>query len=101
MKEPNKSTSIGGEQEIGAIPFNTAVISPIVLAQPYEGGSEGDMELPEQYNDEDDYESTAAEKEESSLTSESAETQERPSPNAGEYVTRSGRVLDHKRDYSM
>jgi hypothetical protein len=62
-KEPNKSTHIGGEQETGVIPFNTEVISPIDLAQSYEGGSEGDMELPAHYNDKDEDES-AEEKDE-------------------------------------
>jgi hypothetical protein len=30
------------------------MISPIALSQPYEGGSEGDMEHPEQTEDEND-----------------------------------------------
>ncbi len=42
---------MSGEQELGNSPFSTKVISPIVLSQPYEGGSEGDMNLPEQQLD--------------------------------------------------
>jgi hypothetical protein len=91
-KEPNNSSHIGGEQETGVIPFNTEVISPIFLSQSYEGGSEGDMQLPEQYNDEDNEDESAGEEDEGSPTSESADTQETTSPNAEGYVTRSGRI---------
>ncbi len=77
MKEPNKTINIGSEQEMGAIPLNAEVKSPVVLAQPYEGGSEKAMESPDQYNDEEVYE-TADEEEEETPRSESAETQETP-----------------------
>ncbi len=87
VKEPSRSTQIGGEQETGVILFNTEMISPLVLAQPYERGSEGDMILPEQYNDEDE----SADEEEESPNSDTADMRE-ASPNAGEYVTRSGRI---------
>ncbi len=49
------------------------------------------MELPDQCNDEEVYE-TAEEEEEESPANESAELQETPSLKPGEYVTRSGRV---------
>jgi hypothetical protein len=53
VKETSRSTQTEGEQETVVIPFNTEMISPNVLAQLYEGGFEGDIELSEQYNDED------------------------------------------------
>jgi hypothetical protein len=68
------------------------MISPIVLAQPYEGGSEGDMEQSEQYNDEDNNDESADEEEEGTQNEETADTREVTSPNAGDYVTRSGRI---------
>ncbi len=91
VKEPSRSTQIEVEQETGVIPFNTEMISPIPLAHPYGGGSEGDTELPEQYNDEENNES-ADEEDEDSPNSETAVTREATSPNAGEYVTRSKRI---------
>ncbi len=36
------------EQELGNLPFSTEAISPIVLSQLYGGGSEGDMDVPDQ-----------------------------------------------------
>jgi hypothetical protein len=57
-KEPGHSTNMDDAQELGNIPFSTEVISPIVLSQPYEGGSEGDVVLPEwQGHQEEDHDS--------------------------------------------
>jgi hypothetical protein len=39
------------EQELSNIQFNTEVIPPIVLTQPYEGDYEGEMNYPEQNED--------------------------------------------------
>ncbi len=55
------------DQELGNLPFSTKVISPIVLSQPYERGSEGDVVLPEhQGHQEEDYDSADEEAEEAS-----------------------------------
>jgi hypothetical protein len=67
IKEPRYSTTISGEQELGNLPFSTEAISPIVLTQPYEGGSEGDIDLPEQQvHQEEEYDSVDEEEEEAS-----------------------------------
>jgi hypothetical protein len=70
VKEPSSPTQLGGEQETGVIPFNTEMISPIVLSQPYEGGSEGDNEIPGQSNDEDNNDESADEEEEENTQNE-------------------------------
>ena len=90
IKEPNKPTITRVEQELGNIPFNTEVIPPIVLAQPHEGGYEGDMDYPEQ--NEDDMESVEEEDEESTTNQNPTENPVTPSPAEGEYITRSGRI---------
>jgi hypothetical protein len=95
-KEPRYSTTTDDNQELGNIPFSTEVISPIVLSQPYEGGSEGDVVLPEhQGHQGQGYDSADEEVEEAStqaeLTSDQNES-ERPQPAEGGYVTRSGRI---------
>ncbi len=70
------------EQELGNIPFNTEVIPPIVLTQPYEEGYEGDMDYPEQK--EDDMKS-AKEEDETSITDDTpAEQHGTPSLGIGE-----------------
>jgi hypothetical protein len=76
IKEPNKSTNTRGEQELGTIPFNTEVIPPIVLTQPFAGGYEGDMDYPEQ--NEDDMESVEEDDEASSINQTPAENQDTP-----------------------
>ena len=90
IKEPIKPPITRAEQEMGSIPFNTEIIPPIVLAQPYEGGYEGDMEYPE-YK-EDDMESVEEDDEESIQDQTPTVNPDNTSPVEGEYVTRSGRI---------
>ena len=95
-KEPRYSATMDDDQELGNIPFSTEVISPIVLSQPYEGGSEGDMDVPDQQErQEEEYDSVDEEEEEAStqdeITSDQNES-ERAQSTEGEYVTRSGRI---------
>jgi hypothetical protein len=89
-REPNKPTDKGIEQEMGNIPFNTAVVPPIVLTQPYEAGYEGDRDYPEQK--EDDMESVEEDDKESKHDQTPTENPDTTSPVEGEYVTRSGRI---------
>jgi hypothetical protein len=88
-KEPRYSTTMNDEQELGNIPFSTEVVSPIVLSQPYEGGSEGNMDLPEQQeHQEEEYDCADEEEKEASMQAELTSGQnesERSQPADREY----------------